>query len=180
MLEIYLENINEYERIMRNKKIRVGIYAGSFNPFHLGHLDILQQAERLFDKVILATGQNPEKVGTILSKKNTIPLMETRIQGVPYRFEQVQFNTLLARYVEHLEQTENYDITIIRGIRAESDLSSELTQRKYSLEVNKNLKYVFLASSPGLEHISSSAIRALQKFEEDVSDYLPPQTYKDM
>ncbi len=73
----------------------------------------------------------------------------------------------------------SFGTTIIRGIRAESDLSSELTQRKYSLEVNKNLKYVFLASSPGLEHISSSAIRALQKFEEAVSDYLPPPTYQD-
>lgn len=176
MLEIYLENINEYEKVMKNKKIRVGIYAGSFNPFHLGHLDILQQAERLFDKVIIATGQNPDKIGTILTKKNTIPHIECEINGVPHRFEQVSFNTLLARYVEDLENTENYDITVIRGIRAESDLANELTQRKYSLEINKNLKYIFLASSPGLEHISSSAIRALQKFEEDVSDYLPPPT----
>ncbi len=173
MLEIYLENINEYEKVMENKRLKVGVYAGSFNPFHIGHLDVLQQAERLFDKVILASGINPAKV---VISDNTIPVMDVVIDGVPLRFEQVQFNMLLGRYVEKLEREENYDVTIVRGIRDETDVHSELLQRKYSMEMNRDLKYVFLASSPGLEHISSSGIRTLQMFQEDVSEYLPPPT----
>jgi len=175
MLEIYLENINGYEQIMKTKRLKVGVYAGSFNPFHIGHLDVLQQAERLFDKVILASGINPAK---IVVSEHTIPVMDVVIDGVPPRFEQVQFNMLLGRFVEKLEREENYEVTIVRGIRDETDVHSELLQRKYSLEMNQNLKYVFLASSPGLEHISSSGIRTLQMFQEDVSEYLPTPTRK--
>lgn len=170
LLKQYLKNIDDYEKIMRSKRIKVGIYAGSFNPFHIGHLDILQQSEHLFDKVILGKGINPEKNQNF---NNQILVNDIVIEGVPLRFQQVQFNMLLARYVEKLETEENYDITIIRGIRNESDVHSELLQRKYSMEMNPNLKYVFLASSPGLEHISSSGIRTLQQFDEDVNEYLP-------
>jgi phosphopantetheine adenylyltransferase len=138
-------------------------------------LDVLQQAERLFDKVILASGINPAK---IVVSEHTIPVMDVVIDGVPPRFEQVQFNMLLGRFVEKLEREENYEVTIVRGIRDETDVHSELLQRKYSLEMNQNLKYVFLASSPGLEHISSSGIRTLQMFQEDVSEYLPTPTRK--
>ena len=175
MLEIYLENINGYEQIMKTKRLKVGVYAGSFNPFHIGHLDVLQQAERLFDKVILASGINPAK---IVVSEHTIPVMDVVIDGVPPRFEQVQFNMLLGRFVEKLEREENYEVTIVRGIRDETDVHSELLQRKYSLEMNQNLKYVFLASSPGLEHMSSSGIRTLNMFQEDVSEYLPTPTRK--
>lgn len=171
MLEIYLENINEYEQIMKQKRFKIGLYVGSFNPFHVGHLDVLHQAERLFDKVIIASGINPAKGAVATS----IPVMNVVIEGVPLRFEQVQFNMLLARYVEKLEKEENYDITIVRGIRDEGDLHSELLQRKYSLGIKKDLNYIFLASSPGLEHVSSSGIRTLQQFHENVSEYLPSQ-----
>lgn len=165
----------DYEKHMKRGTMRVGLYVGSFNPFHLGHLDILLQAEKMFDKVILGSGVNPEKVTHVQKKGTFIETMPMKVIGVPSRFEQVQFNILLARYVEKLETEEGYDVTIVRGFRDEKDIASELLQRKYSLDIKHDLKYVFLTSAPGFEHISSSGIRALQRFEEDVSGYLPEQ-----
>lgn len=167
------ENIDEYERHMRAKNIRVGLYVGSFNPFHVGHLDILTQAEALFDKVIVAVGTNPDKVDKI-EPEDENPFY---LEGVPTRFQQSKFSgMLLARYVDQLKKEQNYDVTIIRGFRDGNDIASELTQRKYSLNIDHTLKYVFLTSAPGLEHVSSSGIRSLLKFGEDVSEYLPNKT----
>ena len=52
--------------------MKVGVYAGSFNPFHRGHYDILVKAEKIFDKVIVARGINPEKTNELLPLPNTI------------------------------------------------------------------------------------------------------------
>lgn len=170
------EDIKKYENYMRNKKLKVGLYAGSFNPFHIGHLDVLEQAKAFFDKIIVCRGVNPEKIQTDAAYNNK-RIEDVTIKGVPGIFQQTEFNAiLLSRYVEILENSENYDVSIIRGFRDEKDIASEITQRKYSLESKKNLKYVFFASSPGLEHVSSSAIRTLTKFNEDVSKYLPKET----
>lgn len=166
------ENLTNYEKYMRSRILKVGVYAGSFNPFHIGHLDILNQASQLFDKIIVATGDNPDKV-TDLENNSSTYSFETMIDGVPGEYEQVKFNGLLADYVTDLTDNNNYDVTIIRGFRDEKDINSELTQRKYSLAENRNLNYVFFAASPGNEHISSSAIRSLTRFNKDVSKYLP-------
>lgn len=169
------ENIAAYEKYMRSKKIRVGVYAGSFDPFHIGHLDVVKQTESLFDKVIVCRGVNPNKVQYGEDFING-RVRDIEIEGVPKIFQQTEFTgMLLSRYVQKLEKEQNYDVTVIRGFRDEKDISSELVQRKYSLEVKPEMKYVFIASSPGLEHISSSAIKTLKKFNEDVESYLPSE-----
>lgn len=176
----YLENLEAYENIARAKKIRVGVYAGSFKPFHIGHMDILTQSERLFDKVIVAVGVNPSK------SQNSVQQFinaysNHKIQGVPRRFQQLKFQGLLADFAYALEKDNGYDVTVVRGFRDEHDIRSELTQRKYSLDANEYLKYVFLTSKPGLEHVSSTAIRHLKELgaEHGFEKYTVPPTWNE-
>ena len=130
-------------------KPNIGIYAGSFNPFHKGHYDILTKAEKIFDKVIIARGINPEKSNAFceLPEKISHRQIET-------------YDGLLTDFIEILD----YDVTLIRGLRNATDLQYELTQFQYLQDLKPDIKVISLFSDKQYEHISSSAIRMLEKY----------------
>ena len=159
-------NLDIYKEYIRNRKIRLAIYPGSFNPLHKGHKYILNQANKLFDKVVLAVGMNPDK--TDVKKEFTKESVD--IIGAEY-FETIKFSGMLSDLVSHYEYL-GYDVTIVKGIRNGNDLDSENIQRRFLLDMNPELKYVYLPTSNELSHISSSAIRNLISFGKDVSNYV--------
>lgn len=144
-------------------KPKVGIYPGSFNPFHNGHLNILEKAERIFDKVIIARGINPEKEEA--AQKITWPAM------LQFR-QHEEFSGLLTDYLAAKE--EHADITLVRGLRNGDDLDYEVNQLRFMEEMKPDLKVVFIRCDKQFEHISSSAIRNLEKINKGLGDkYLP-------
>lgn len=158
------DNINILINYVENYRPRIGVYAGSFNPFHNGHLNILSKAQKLFDKVIVAQGVNPEKrtddTGNI-SSVNILEFVQTE-----------QFSGLLTEYVNVKE--EYADITLIRGLRNGNDLAYESNQLRFMEYLKPNLKVVFILCDKEYEHISSSALRNLEKVEEGLSKpYVP-------
>lgn len=133
----------------RNPKIAV--YAGSFNPFHKGHYNILKKAEQIFDKVIIARGINPEKNNMVID----LPL---KIQN-----RQIEtYDGLLTDFINNL----GYDVTLIRGLRNSTDLQYELTQYRFLQDLDPNIKIVSLFCDKEYEHISSSAIRSLEIYNK--------------
>ena len=144
---------------MSNKK-RVGIYAGSFNPFHVGHADILHQALEVFDEVIVAIGHNPTKDG---NEKESFPTHNPILGRAKIAF----FDGLLSDYLNHLNaNNENVEVFLIRGLRNGEDLQYEQNQLQFIKEMYPALKTVFFICDKKLEHISSSALRALKKVSE--------------
>lgn len=139
--------------------MRVGLYPGSFNPFHQGHLNILEKAEKIFDKVIIARGVNPEK-------KNVIMPMPNAIADRTW----VNYNGLLTDFIKTLP----YDnITVIRGLRNGVDLQYELNQYRYFQDLMPDIQMVSIFCDKEFEHISSSGIRMLSQYGEDhVKKYL--------
>ena len=139
--------------------MRVGLYPGSFNPFHQGHLNILEKAEKIFDKVIIARGVNPEKKNVIMPMPNAIA---DRIW--------VNYNGLLTDFIKTLP----YDnITVIRGLRNGVDLQYELNQYRYFQDLMPDIQMVSIFCDKEFEHISSSGIRMLSQYGEDhVKKYL--------
>ncbi|MET3607164.1 adenylyltransferase/cytidyltransferase family protein [Mucilaginibacter rubeus] len=135
---------------VENFKPRIAVYPGSFNPFHKGHYNILQKAERIFDKVIIARGVNPGK------DKATYELPEI------LRYRQTEtYEGLLTEFVDTL----NYEVTIIRGLRNGSDLQYELNQYRYLQELGgKNISVTAIFCDMEFEHISSTGIRQLEKY----------------
>lgn len=131
-------------------KPKIAVYPGSFNPFHKGHYNILQKAERIFDKVIIARGVNPGK------DKATYELPEI------LRYRQTEtYEGLLTEFVESLD----YDVTIIRGLRNGSDLQYELNQYRYLQELgSKSISVTAIFCDMEFEHISSTGIRQLEKY----------------
>lgn len=139
--------------------MKVAVYAGSFNPFHRGHHDILLKAEKIFDKVIIARGINPEK------KNDIVPL--PKILGDRTC---MSYSGLLTDFLKTLP----YDnITLIRGLRNSVDLQYEMNQYRYFQDLMPEIQMVSIFSDKEVEHISSSGIRLLSQYGEDkVSGYL--------
>ena len=150
---------------LKNKKPKIGLYAGSFCPFHFGHLNILEKAENIFDKVIIARGKNPEKFsGEEKFKTISNSVLNTR------QFD--EFEGFLTDYIKQKEQVS--DITLIRGLRSGYDLDYEVNQLRFMSDMNKNIRVIFIHCDKEFEHISSSFLRNLEKIKENSSKkYIP-------
>jgi pantetheine-phosphate adenylyltransferase len=133
---------------------RIGLYAGSFNPFHLGHFNILHKAEKIFDEVILGVGQNPEKEKNEFLVPDELTARKTRI---------IFYEGLLTEVVDKLEK-EGFDVTVVRGLRNSTDMQYELNQYRYLQDLKPDIKVVSIFCDKEYEHISSSAIRMLKKY----------------
>lgn len=161
-------NFDAYEAVLRAARLRVGIYAGSFNPWHAGHTDVVMQALRMFDKVVIARGNNPEK-NVVISDFFT---SSCGIKGAPTHLETISFTGPLWKLYEHYNNHPNYDVAIIRGLRNVNDLASEVTQRQFVQDFGGKIPYAFIVADPALAHISSSAIRSLDALGADTTRYL--------
>lgn len=124
------------------------IYPGSFNPFHIGHLNILQKAEAIFDRVIVAYGQDPSKDYS----KRVIPKLLNDKEVIFFR----------SSLVELIRTRDNP--VLIRGIRNSADLDYETKQFYWLRQIKPDIKVVFIPSDPEFSHISSSDIRKCGPF----------------
>ncbi len=148
---------------VKSSKPKVGVYPGSFNPFHNGHLNILEKAERIFDKVIVARGVNPEK-------RDQEP--ENNWPSVLFYRQHEEFYGLLTDYISSKEGLT--DVTLVRGLRNGDDLDYEVNQLRFMEDMKPDLKVVFIRCDKQFEHISSSAIRNLENINRGLGDkYLP-------
>ncbi|QEC80271.1 adenylyltransferase/cytidyltransferase family protein [Mucilaginibacter ginsenosidivorax] len=142
-----LEYLIDY---VRTRQPRIAVYPGSFNPFHKGHFNILQKAEQVFDKVIIARGVNPGKEATSYALPDILK----------YR-QLATYEGLLTDFTGNL----GYPVTIIRGLRNGSDLQYELNQYRYMQELgDKNINVIAIFCDMEFEHISSTGIRQLEKY----------------
>ena len=143
----------------------LAIYAGSFNPFHIGHLNIVEKAEKIFGKgnVLIAIGINPEKSnsGDVLSRALEISDKIKRNVEV--------YTTFLHELIEK-KQAEGYKVVLIRGLRNGDDLAYEDNQLKFIKDFKKDIDVVFFRCDEEFQHISSSAIRSLQSFRPGSGD----------
>lgn len=153
---------------VESKRPRIGIYAGSFDPFHQGHLDILLRAEELFDKVIVAVGINPDKKsGSVEERLNAVR------ESLPFH-EVRGFGGLLIDLVGEISAYA--DTSVVRGLRDGYDLQQEINQARFLEDLSPRIRTVWIPCDRRSQHISSTAIRALRKFgSEAAAGYLPDQ-----
>jgi pantetheine-phosphate adenylyltransferase len=136
----------------------IAVFAGSFNPFHKGHYNVLQKAEKLFDKVIIAFGKN-------LSKHERTWNLPTTIVNRQH----AEYNGLLTDYLDSLA----YDVTVVRGLRNSTDFQYEQNQYRYLQELKPDIKIVNIFCNKEFEHISSSGIRTLEQYNKHTGYLLP-------
>ncbi len=130
---------------------KIGLFPGSFNPFHKGHYNILQKAEQIFDKVIIAFGKNPDKKNQNFNFPKTIKNRQVEC-----------FDELLTDLIKSLNQ----DLVVVRGLRNSKDFIYEQKQYRYNQDLLPNIKVINIFCDKEFEHISSSGIRTLEKYNK--------------
>ncbi len=147
------DNLLQLSQIVKNTVPNIGIYAGSFDPFHVGHLNILEKAEKIFDKVVIARGKNDAKLA---NKTQSI----TEIKDKLVFREVVNYGGLLTDYLK----TYSFPVTLIRGLRTGNDLIEENKLMFYLKTIKPDIQIVYLTCDKEFEYVSSTDIRNLKKY----------------
>ena len=145
---------------------RIAIFPGSFDPITLGHQSIVMRALPLFDKVIIAIGDNTEK-RCKYTLEQRMEWIEKTFEGIP-NIEVDSYNELTVDYCKR--KNAKY---IIRGLRNAIDFQYEQNIAQINSEVDSEIETVFLLTELRYTNINSSVVREILKFGGDVKKYLP-------
>lgn len=143
------------------------VYPGTFDPITNGHIDLIERACRLFDKVIIAVAAS--------SKKNPLFTTEKRVELVKQvtahldNVEVCGFNILLANLVKEKQAN-----AVMRGLRAVSDFEYEFQLANMNRALAPDMETLFLTPAEHLSYISSSLVREIASLGGDVSKFVPP------
>ena len=143
------------------------IYPGTFDPITNGHLDVVERASRLFDKVIIAVADNKSK-GPLFSGDERVSLASENVE----RFRNVsavRFDGLLVDFAE-----QQGACAIIRGLRALSDFEFEFQMALMNRHLNSRVETIFVMTKDEYSFTSSHLIKQVSQFGADISQFVPP------
>lgn len=152
---------------------KLAIFPGSFDPFTLGHMDILKRACKLFDLVRVCVIGNPSKRALFSTEERVemirLAIMETELSNV----EVDSFTGLTAEYAKKAGAS-----YIVRGLRNLSDFEYEAEMDVYNRLLAPGVETVYLNCGANTAHVSSSAVRELMKYGADIGTLVPDRINK--
>jgi pantetheine-phosphate adenylyltransferase len=146
--------------------MRSVIYPGSFDPITNGHLDVIQRAARLFDRVVVAVANNDTKrpLFTLEERKNLVAKSVEHFEGV----EVDGFSGLLVDYV-----TSHHANVIVRGLRAVSDFEFEFQLALMNRKLNEQVETIFMMPKDTYTFLSSRIVKEICRLGGDVGAFVP-------
>jgi pantetheine-phosphate adenylyltransferase len=150
---------------------RIAVYTGTFDPVHRGHLDVIDRGSRLFDRLIVGVGINPEKK-TYFDIDERVQLIQAVTAHHP-NVEVLKFEGLAVRFVREAGAR-----IMVRGLRTLSDMEYEFTMSLMNLNLDAEIETVFLMAKEEFSHVSSSLLRQIAVFGGDLSKFLPEPVEK--
>ncbi|HRJ27328.1 MAG TPA: pantetheine-phosphate adenylyltransferase [Fimbriimonadaceae bacterium] len=146
---------------------RLGIYPGSFDPPTWGHLDVIERASNLFDRVIVAVGRNSSK-SPLFTDQERIESLRQACQHLS-NIEVESFEGLLVEYAR-----ERGAKALIRGLRATSDFDYEFQIAMVNRRLQHEIETIFLMTKWEHSYLSSSIVREVAQLEGDYRQFVPP------
>ncbi|MBK6877672.1 MAG: pantetheine-phosphate adenylyltransferase [Ignavibacteria bacterium] len=147
------------------------IYPGTFDPITNGHLDIIERACRLFDKVIVTIAINSSKKPMFTEEERKEMILKTT--GHLKNVEIDSFNGLLVRYAAEKKAS-----VIVRGLRAISDFEYEFQMSLTNTKLNPEITTIFLMPNEKFSYLNSSLVRELASYDANVKEFLPDFVFK--
>lgn len=148
--------------------MRTVIYPGSFDPLTNGHLDVVQRAAKLFDRVILAVAKNDSK-NPLFTLQERRTLAAACVKHLP-NVEVDAFDGLLVDYVEARSAQ-----AIIRGLRAVSDFEFEFQLALMNRKLNERIETIFMMPKDTYTFLSSRIVKEIAHLGGNVSAFVPPE-----
>ena len=146
--------------------MRTAIYPGSFDPLTNGHLDIIQRAARLFDRVIVAVARNEDKK-PLFTLKERLDLVRRGVEGFP-NVQADSFATLLVDYAKQKKAQ-----AIIRGLRAVSDFEFEFQLALMNRKLDGDVETIFMMPRESYTFLSSRIVKEIARLGGDVGCFVP-------
>ena len=148
---------------MRKKTV---VYPGTFDPIHKGHVDLVERASNLFDRVIIAVADSSKKQ-PLFSTEERIALTQASLSHLN-NIKVKGFSGLSIRFVEAQDSN-----CVLRGIRTVADFEYERQLANMNRAMNPEFESLFLTPSNTLSFISSSLVREIASMNGDISDFVP-------
>lgn len=148
--------------------MKICIYPGSFDPITYGHIDIIDRASKIADKLIVAVLNNHDKK-SLFTVDERVEMIKESIKGYD-NVEVESFDGLLVDYAK----SKNAKI-VIRGLRAVTDFEYELQMAQTNRELENDIDTVFLLTNLKYSYLSSSIVKQVASFDGDVSKFVTPQ-----
>ena len=149
----------------------VVLYPGSFDPVHLGHVELVEIAGRLFDEVVVAAMRNPQKGEPLFTLAERKAMLEESFAHL----DNVRV-TMFSSLVVDLARRINADF-IVKGLRAVSDFESELQMAQMNTAIS-GVHTLFIPSASSRSFIASKLIREIARFGGDVTSMVPEPVAK--
>ena len=146
--------------------MKIAIYPGSFDPITSGHLNIIQRAANIFDKLIVCVMVNSAKK-PMFTQYERVDMIRNVVQNIP-NVEVDSSDELLAEYARR-----KGSCVIVKGLRAGSDFENEFQMALINHKINPDLDTMFLTSEHQYMYLSSSTVKELGNYDVDLSDFLP-------
>ena len=149
----------------------IALIPGSFDPFHNGHLEVVERASRLFDAVVVAALRNPQKSEPLFDLEERKAMMAESMTHLP-TVTIVSVSTLLVDVAREVNAS-----AIVKGLRAVSDFESELQMAQMNRQLS-GVETLFIPTSSSHSFIASRLLREVARYGGDVSAFVPPPVHK--
>ena len=150
---------------------RTALYAGSFDPVTLGHLDVVSHAAKLFDKLILAVGLHPGKAPLFTADERIVMLQEScapLARAAGCQLQCITFADLAVEAARRLGAA-----TLVRGLRDGTDFDYEMQMAGMNAGLSPDIQTIFLPASPAVRPIAATLVRQIATMGGDVSAFVP-------
>ena len=147
--------------------MRSVVYPGSFDPITNGHLDLIQRASRLFDRVIVAIAVNAEK-SPLFSVEERVAMVRRTVEGI----ENVEVDSFEGLLVDYVERSGSQ--AVVRGLRAVSDFEFEFQLALMNRKLNERVETIFMMPKETYTFLSSRIVKEIARLGGDVSQFVPP------
>ena len=160
---------------MENNQLRLAVYTGSFDPITLGHLNVIQRASRLVDRLIVGVGINLEKQALFTADERV-----NLIERVAADCDNVEVRTFRGLAVEFVRECKAQ--VMIRGIRPLTDVAAEFTMLLANRQLADDVETIFLMADEELAHVSSSLIKQITPVSTDemLTRFVPAEIIPDI
>ena len=151
--------------------MKIGLFPGSFDPFHNGHLEVVERASQVFDEVVVAALRNPQKGEPLFDLPERREMLEDAL-GHLRAVRIVGVSTLVVNVARDVQAS-----AIVRGLRAVSDFENELQMAQMNRQLS-GVETIFIPTSASYSFIASKLLREVARFGGDVSAFVPATVAK--